>query len=55
MNIDMIKKDFMKHKATYILSLLTTMVWLYQFLRYGLAATSAINFLTLVHYFHQPF
>lgn len=43
MNIDMIKKDFMKHKATYILSLLTTMVWLYQFLRYGLAATSAIN------------
>lgn len=43
MNIDMIKKDFMKHKATYILTLLTTVVWLYQFFRYGLAATSAIS------------
>lgn len=45
----------MKHKATYILSLLTTMVWLYQFFRYGLAATNAINLLILEHSFLQLF
>lgn len=34
------KEDFLKHKATYILSMLITVGWLSQFIRFGGSATS---------------
>ncbi len=43
MNFNEIKRDFTRYKATYILSIITLLVWLWQFFTYGISATSAIN------------
>lgn len=43
MNFNEIKRDMIRYKATYSLALLTTLVWLWQFLSYGTAATTGIN------------
>lgn len=43
MNFNEIKRDFTRYKATYILSIVTLLVWLWQFFTYGISATSAIN------------
>lgn len=43
MNFNEIKRDFTRYKATYVLSLLTTLVWLWQFFSFGAQATSTIN------------
>jgi membrane associated rhomboid family serine protease len=43
MNSNEIKRDFLRYKATYILTILTTLVWLWQFFRFGMAATTPFN------------
>ena len=43
MNFNEIKRDFTRYKVTYILSIITLLVWLWQFFTYGISATSAIN------------
>lgn len=43
MNINEIKKDFSRYKATYIISLVTALVWFWQFASFGMQATSGIN------------
>ncbi|TKV29372.1 rhomboid family intramembrane serine protease, partial [Citrobacter sp. TBCS-11] len=41
MNFNEIKRDFTRYKATYVLSIITLLVWLWQFFTYGTSATSA--------------
>lgn len=43
MNFNEIKRDFTRYKATYVLSIITLLVWLWQFFTYGTSATSAFN------------
>ncbi len=43
MNFEQVKRDFLSHKATYILVSVTTLIWLGQFLTFGNQATSGIN------------
>ncbi|MCL2112399.1 MAG: rhomboid family intramembrane serine protease [Streptococcaceae bacterium] len=43
MNLNDFKRDVTRYKATYILALFTTIVWLWQFISFGSAATSGIN------------
>lgn len=45
MNFNEIKRDFTRYKATYVLSIITLLVWLWQFFTYGTSATSAFNLL----------
>lgn len=43
MNFNEIKRDFTRYKATYVLSIITLLVWLWKFFTYGTSATSAFN------------
>ncbi len=43
MNFNEIKRDVTRYKATYVLSIITLLVWLWQFFTYGTSATSAFN------------
>jgi|GEM_PF-6881118 len=51
MNFNEIKRDFTRYKATYVLSLLTTLVWLWQFFSFGAQSTSS----TLGHFLVRRF
>lgn len=43
MNFNEIKRDFTRYKATYVLSIITLLIWLWEFFTYGTSATSAFN------------
>lgn len=43
MDVNDLKKDFLKYRATYSLTIITSLVWFGQFLTFGAQATNGIN------------